>query len=151
MGATKMQKTDLVRIPQPEEANPFSPSRQVQPNSLYVGQPIAYNVNYHTQICRTCGTYHSFNQVSLLIAGPKHRIHRAVGKLEFNLPIHIHHNDPEYVPVCLECAATVTLSHLPAPPPPPEDRPPVPRWRVIEGKAQKVETKPKSTDPLDFI
>lgn len=124
-----------------------------KPNSLFIGQPIAYHISTHTQICKCCSSYHSQTQVSLSIVGPRTRIFRTVGKFEYNLPILTHYNEPEYIPGCALCAPRIVLSHLPLPPSAPKALPSEVRakWRVEAGKLVPREEGKKSPISSDDL
>jgi len=144
-------KSQLMRLP-PSEGDFIQKPSPINPTSLYIGAPVSYHVSHHTQICKSCGSYHAHNHVSLRILGGRGTIFRAVGRFEYNLPIIVHHNAPEYIPACLTCAQHINLSHLP-PPPAMKESPAAVRakWRVEGGKLVPREKGKKPTPTIQDL
>lgn len=86
--------------------------------------PAAYLVHRHTVECSHCAAVH---YTSIVYAYNRLRNRSGTGYVEnlspvqgfaFNVPIKVIDVKPTRVPVCFECAATVSLDHLPTPPAP---------------------------------
>lgn len=113
-----------------------------KPNSVYIGKPVAYHVSQHVVVCRNCRLYHETSQVMMEVAGPRYKIFRAVGRLDYNLPIIVNHSQAEEIPICASCAPSVSLGHLP---PAPEAPKPSPsevkaKWREEKSKKEKPQS-----------
>lgn len=139
-----MNSNSLFRIPAAKKHSPMV--ADPRPHD-FLGRPYQYNVVTRVQICKSCNSYHSSNQVNMLVRGPKYLIIRPVSRFEFNLPVVVEREHTEYLPACCLCADYTNLSHLPAPTPPPADdfnKAVRAAWRIVEGKAQRTTPKEKA-------
>lgn len=108
-------------IPQPQPpstpgSHPVSliPQREVLPRK--------YVLHLHSQVCKNCGTLHewslayAFNNMSSRMGSGKLVVNLVpVESFDWNLPVEVVRAPRKVIPVCQECASTISLSHLPDP------------------------------------
>ena len=77
-----------------------------------------------------------------------------VESFKYNLPVRVVEIEPRYVPACHECAAKISLDHLPKISDTPEWKAMIERKKAAEEKAGTAAAKtrtPKPTPTLDDI
>lgn len=89
--------------------------------------PHFYTVVLHTHRC-ACGAVHKFSEIHArtILRGltgktPINNLRRLFPERDlpaYNLPVELMRKKPVRIPFCFICAASVSLKHLPSPPPP---------------------------------
>lgn len=132
----------------PQEGAPAVLSAQVVLPIVHTSDakilPRRYLIHKHSQHCKNCGTLHewsqtyAFNEMMTRTGAGKLVVHLIpISELRFNLPIQVVSIARREIPVCHECAATASLSHLVDPRGSPE-------WRTIYAVAQAPQEAAKS-------